>query len=112
MAETREKMNNHTPLVSSEITNCADNILASLFYIELEKCIFQGGTLRVQRKSLVPLGPGRKLEALVVILKKNEARFYIAQTHIPCVGCSSKLHPGAPFCTSLEFLCADVGGVY
>ena len=62
-------MNNHTPLVSSEITNCADNILASLFYIELEKCIFQGGTLRVQRKSLVPLGPGRKLEALVVILK-------------------------------------------
>ncbi|KAI9743716.1 MAG: hypothetical protein M1818_003032 [Claussenomyces sp. TS43310] len=70
----RDSASNKTDLI-----RCADNILASLFYLELEDLpVFQQGRFSCKGNILCRLDAGsRALHSLVVRLNDRQARFYL-----------------------------------
>jgi hypothetical protein len=108
MQGLRESVDTDALLLRAEICRCTDNILASLFYLELD-CLPLSSRFNFICKSriLCRLDPGtRGLRALLLQLKESQARFYVQSTEqVPCVDQVSytKIQHGEPFCTPVEF---------
>lgn len=108
MKGLRERVDTDAPLLAAEIRRCTDNILASLFYLELD-CLplTSGFNFLCKARILCRLDPGtRGLRALLWQLKESQSRFYVQSTEqVPCVDQVSytRIQHGEPFCTPVEF---------
>ncbi|KFZ18706.1 hypothetical protein V501_01063 [Pseudogymnoascus sp. VKM F-4519 (FW-2642)] len=108
MQDLRGRVDTDASLLTAEVRRCVDNILASLFYLELD-CLplASGFNLQCKARILCRLDPGtRELLALLWQLKESQARFYVQSTEqLPCVDQISytKIQHGEPFCTPVEF---------
>jgi hypothetical protein len=95
-------------LSGDDIRKCADNLLASLFYLELTKYPkFDRTSWVCTGKIRCRLGPSHKgLLALADRLKDTQANFYVAfQQAIPCVNARTyeEIESGQPFSVSVTF---------
>ncbi|TVY92352.1 Calcium-independent phospholipase A2-gamma [Lachnellula willkommii] len=103
-----EQQTNSQARSSDHIQKCADNLLASLFYIELNGVpMFDGISFVCNGKIFCRIGSSHQaLRVLVGRLREYQARFYLGfNQSILCVdeGLYEGIGRGAPFCRSVVF---------
>jgi hypothetical protein len=106
--DLKQQTINNAEAKPTDLIRCADNMLASLFYLELERVpLFQRYTFQCKGRILCRLNAGtRALHALVVRLKESQARFYTAsQEYVPCVDPKmyKNVREGGAFIAEVEF---------
>lgn len=87
MPELKHQVQSYIAARTIDLNRCADNILASLFYIELDNHpIFYRFNFVCKAKILCRLEAGSMaLRTLIIRLREQEAKFYLnSQDHISC----------------------------
>ncbi len=99
---------------SVDVQRCAENIIASLFYLELEKLpLCRRGQFICTGRILCRIGPSRlrALQTLVIRLKEQQSQFHVdSHTAIPCVDRQvyEAVKRGQAFCRPVEFNIASL----
>jgi hypothetical protein len=107
MSTLRQQVKSQT-FSNDQVKNCVDNIIATLFYIELKEPLVFDGTLFTCRGLIrCRLGPSnRALRVLTSRLKDSRAHFYLSfGQKLPCVNddlCVA-IENGAPFWRDVSF---------
>jgi hypothetical protein len=106
MRELKLQVESQATRLTSEIRGCADNLIASLFYIELiEMPIFKGYKFHCKGRVLCQLGPSTALHNLTLRLQHTQSRFYINCEEKVCVDDAlyKKVKNGGSFSVAVEF---------
>jgi hypothetical protein len=95
-------------LSNNDVQNCADNLLAALFYLELvELPVFDRTLFACKGQILCRLGPShRALRALASRLNETQAHFYLDfEQKVPCIDEVSYnlIDCGGAFCRNVSF---------
>ena len=108
MSTLRQQVKFHS-LSNDEISHCTDNLIATLFYIELsgELPFFDGTLFTCKGRIRCRLGPSnRALRVLITRLKDSRAHFYLNfEQKIACADhelCNA-IQRGAPYYRDIEF---------
>jgi hypothetical protein len=109
MATLRQQVKFHA-LSNDEISHCTDNLIASLFYIDLsggQPPIFDGTLFACQGRIRCRLGPSnRALRVLINRLKDSRAHFYLNfEQKLACADdvLRNAIQLGAPYYRDVEF---------
>lgn len=108
MQDLKQQVSLSATLRKPDLSRCADNMLACLFYLELDGLpVSSRFTFVCKGRILCRLDPeSRGMQALLLRLKESRARFYFhSQEHVPCIDQVSyrKIQHGEGFSTPVEF---------